>query len=47
VIYFSDKHAEKPETVASKKLFSLSGVNFRQYVPEKATIVIDFDSINQ
>jgi dCMP deaminase len=47
VIYFSDKNADKPETVASKKLFTMSGVAFRQFTPKSNSIVIDFDAINQ
>jgi dCMP deaminase len=46
VVYFSDKHAGKPETIASKKLLNLAGVVFRQFVPTNKKIVIDFDVIN-
>jgi hypothetical protein len=46
VVYFSDKHADKPETKASKRLLSLAGVSFRQFVPAHKKIVIDFDVIN-
>jgi dCMP deaminase len=46
VVYFSDKHADKPETIASKKLLNLAGVVFRQFVPTNKKIVIDFDVIN-
>jgi dCMP deaminase len=46
VIYFSDKHAEKPETIASKKLFDMAGVAYRQFIPANKKIVIDFDVIN-
>jgi dCMP deaminase len=46
VIYFSDKHADKPETIASKKLFDMAGVAYRQFIPTNKKIVIDFDVIN-
>ena len=47
VIYFSDKHAEKPETIASKRLLEMAGIKYRQFVPSKTQITIDFDVINQ
>jgi len=47
VIYFSDKHAEKPETKASKAMFDMAGIKYRQYIPCKSKIVIDFDLINE
>ena len=46
VVYFSDKHAEKPETIASKKLFDLAGIHYRQFIPAKQKITIDFNVIN-
>ena len=46
VIYFSDKHAAKPSTVASKRLLNLAGVVFRQFVPRMKTITIDFSMID-
>lgn len=46
VIYFSDKHASKPETVASKRMLAMSRVSYRQFIPTHTKITIDFDSIN-
>merc|ERR1712141_647380 len=46
VVYFSDKHAEKPETIASKKLFGLAGIHYRQFILDKQKITIDFNVIN-
>lgn len=47
VIYLSDKHADKPQTIASKKLLNAAGVTYRQYTPKHSKIVIDFDKINE
>ena len=47
VVYFSDKHADKPETKASKTMFDMAGIKYRQYIPCKTKIVIDFDLINE
>lgn len=46
IIYMSDKHAEKIETIAAKKMFDASGVQYRQYIPKHERIVIDFNEIN-
>ena len=47
VVYFSDKPADKPETKASKTMFDMAGIKYRQYIPCKIKIVIDFDLINE
>ena len=47
VIYFSDKHSQKPETIASKRMLEMAGIKYRQFVPSKAQITIDFDFINK
>ena len=47
IVYFSDKHAEKVETKASKAMFNMAGIKYRQYIPAQQKIVIDFDVINQ
>ena len=48
VIYYSDKHSHKSETVASKRMLDMAGVAQRQLVPKiKKKIEIDFDIINQ
>ncbi|XP_012255762.2 deoxycytidylate deaminase [Athalia rosae] len=46
VVYMSDKHSEKVETIAAKKMFDASGVQYRQFIPKAARIVIDFEAIN-
>lgn len=46
VIYLSDKHAKKIETIASKKMFNAANVNYWQYIPKNEKIVIDFSEIN-
>ncbi|XP_031838739.1 deoxycytidylate deaminase [Nomia melanderi] len=45
VVYMSDKHAEKPETIAAKKLFNAAGVEYRKYVLKNEKIIIDFKEI--
>jgi len=45
VIYFSDKHAEKSNTIASKKLLDMAGISYTQFVPKMKKIVIDFSSV--
>ena len=47
MIYYSDKHAEKNSTIASKRLLDMAGVPYKQFVPKMKKIVIDFDSANQ
>lgn len=46
VVYLSDKHAEKPTTIASKRMFDAAGVIYRQFNPRHQKIVIDFAKIN-
>lgn len=46
IIYMSDKHAHKTETIAAKKMFDATGVEYRQYIPKNKRIVIDFTEIN-
>lgn len=47
IFYLSDKHAQKPEVVASKKMLNAAGIKYTQYVPTQQRIVIDFGEINQ
>ncbi|KAG7157299.1 Deoxycytidylate deaminase-like [Homarus americanus] len=42
VIFFSDKHSQKPVTIASKRLLDMAEILYRQYVPTQKTIKIDF-----
>ncbi|XP_070553647.1 deoxycytidylate deaminase-like isoform X2 [Ptychodera flava] len=46
VVYVSDKYHDTPEMTASRKMMDLAGVLYRQFVPGKRRIVIDFDSID-
>lgn len=46
IVYFSDKHAEKDSTKASKRMLDMTGIKYRQYCPKKNKILIDFDTIN-
>ncbi|XP_054015448.1 deoxycytidylate deaminase [Hylaeus anthracinus] len=46
VVYMSDKHAHKVETIAAKKMFDAVGIEYRQYIPKNERIVIDFTEIN-
>ena len=46
IIYMSDKHKLKPETVASKMMLDMAGVKYSQFVPRKQQIVIDFNAID-
>lgn len=45
VIYMSDKHAQKPETIASKRLLNAAGVKQTQFVPKRKQLIIDFTEI--
>jgi len=45
VIYYSDKHALKNNTIASKRLLDMAGVPYTQFVPKMKKIVIDFASV--
>ncbi|KAK4295996.1 hypothetical protein Pmani_031464 [Petrolisthes manimaculis] len=42
VVFRSDKHAQKDTTIASKCLLDLAGVCYRQYVPSRKKIELDF-----
>ncbi|KAK0183434.1 hypothetical protein PV327_001477 [Microctonus hyperodae] len=46
VIYMSDKHSHKIETIAAKKMFDAASIEYRQYIPNPGKIMIDFDEIN-
>ena len=38
VIYMQDKYADDDMTVASKKMFDMAGVTYRQFEPKDQTI---------
>ncbi|VEN38715.1 unnamed protein product [Callosobruchus maculatus] len=46
VVYMSDKHAHKCNTIASKKMLDAADVKYRQFIPKKNKIVIDFSEID-
>ena len=41
VIYMQDKYAGSDTTKASKKMFDMAGVKYRQFVPKGQTIEVD------
>lgn len=41
VVFFSDKHQQKPETVASKRMLDMAGVVYRQYTPSRRKIELN------
>lgn len=43
IVYMSDKHADKPQTIGAKRMFDHVGIAYRQFVPKKRRILIDFD----
>lgn len=45
VIYLSDKYADKPQTIASKKMLDAAKISYRQFIPKHKKIVIDFSDI--
>ncbi|XP_043969415.1 deoxycytidylate deaminase-like [Gambusia affinis] len=47
VVYFSDKYHDTPETVASRRLLSMAGVQYRKFKPKRSKIVIDFNSTGE
>ncbi|KAJ9586987.1 hypothetical protein L9F63_019405, partial [Diploptera punctata] len=46
VVFMSDKHAHKVETIAAKRMFDAVGTKYWQYTPKNHQIVIDFREIN-
>ena len=42
VVYLSDKYANTPGTLISKKMLKSAGVSLRQLVPERESILIDY-----
>lgn len=42
VVYLSDKYANTPGTLISKRMLKSAGVTLRQLVPEKESILIDY-----
>ncbi|CAH1393706.1 unnamed protein product [Nezara viridula] len=46
VVYLSDKHSYKAETIAAKKMFDVAGVTYEPFSPKNKKIVIDFEEID-
>lgn len=46
IIYLSDKHAHKPESIASKRMLDAAGITYTQYKPTCKRVVIDFSDID-
>ncbi|XP_050733934.1 uncharacterized protein LOC127007248 isoform X1 [Eriocheir sinensis] len=44
VLYFSDKHRNKPQTKASKRLLDMAGVEYRLCMPSQKTIDLNLSS---
>lgn len=42
VVYLSNKYADTPATMASKRMLSVAGVKLRQFTPEISSITLDF-----
>lgn len=40
VVYYSDKYADSAATKASKMMFNMAGVKYRQYTPEEKEIIL-------
>ncbi len=47
VVYYSDKHGEKPATIASKRMFELAEVAIRQFRPKTDRLIIDFTDVDK
>lgn len=43
VVYLSDKYADTPSTIASKKMFKSANIKVRQLIPKYSEIVLSFD----
>ena len=41
IVYMSDKYASEANTIVSKRLFDMVGINYRQYKPTGRTIHIE------
>ena len=47
VVYYSDKYHDRPEMKASRRMFNLAGISYRQHRPEASQICIDFTAIDK
>lgn len=46
VVYLSDKYHDEPGVVASRTLFDMVRVKYRQFMPKRQKITIDFEAIH-
>lgn len=46
IIYMSDKYADQPNTIASKRLLDAAKIKYKKYVPKSSSIVVDFSTID-
>jgi dCMP deaminase len=46
IVYMSDKYHNSNSMIASRRMLDLSGVQYRQHVPQQRRIVIDFDAVD-
>lgn len=46
IFYLSDKHAHKPEVIASKRMLDAVGIKYIQYKPTCKRLLIDFTDID-
>ncbi|XP_038055360.1 deoxycytidylate deaminase-like [Patiria miniata] len=46
IVFLSDKHHEKPATIASKKMLDMAKVEYVKYIPKQHKIEIDFFEID-
>ncbi len=44
VIYLNDKYEKTDSVIASKKMFNMAGVNYRQLIMQQSEIIIDFST---
>ena len=47
IIYICDKYKTSDQVIASKKLLNMAGVEFKQYIPKKKSILITFPDASQ
>ncbi|XP_026833101.1 probable deoxycytidylate deaminase [Drosophila erecta] len=47
VLYLSDKYADKPTYRASKRMLDAVGVEYKRHIPQKKSIIIDFDTYTE
>ena len=47
VYYYSDKHHDRPSTIASRFMLKKAGVEVEQYIPKQQTVTINFSDISR